>query len=190
MEIVNSKNVNSYRKAEHQARKRKKKSFNNMCPMRVFLVFFSAILAGYLTWKSVTTSMETDDMVSDEDFSASQQESSFIKAAAGKVRKHEKSCLENQHVFVPFAFDTFGYLASEAVDTLSRVQKVMHGNVASPRGMNVVFTRLGFAIQKGLATQLVARLPCTLDGQNCFIWIYRHGEWKVSMEEPSTDDYG
>ncbi|KAK9062399.1 hypothetical protein SSX86_019585 [Deinandra increscens subsp. villosa] len=47
--------------------------------MRVFLVFFSAILAGYLTWKSVTTSMETDDMVSDEDFSASQQESSFIK---------------------------------------------------------------------------------------------------------------
>jgi len=32
-------------------------------------------------------------------------------------------------------------------------------NVMSPRSMNVVFTRIGFAIQKDLAAQLVARLP-------------------------------
>ncbi|KAI3794750.1 hypothetical protein L1987_37387 [Smallanthus sonchifolius] len=50
-----------------------------MCPMRVFLVFFSAILAGYLTWKSVQTSMETDDMISTDDVSANQQDSSIIK---------------------------------------------------------------------------------------------------------------
>jgi hypothetical protein len=35
----------------------------------------------------------------------------------------------------------------------------MHSNIVSPRFMDVVFQRLGFVIQKGLAAQLVARLP-------------------------------
>ncbi|KAK2397766.1 hypothetical protein QL285_059309 [Trifolium repens] len=73
--------------------------------------------------------------------------------------KHEKACSDNQHVFIPFGFDTFGFLAPEAVDLLKRIQKVMHSNVMSPRSMNVVFQRLGFTIQKGLAAQLVVRLP-------------------------------
>ncbi|KAF5784754.1 putative PUB domain-containing protein [Helianthus annuus] len=38
----------------------------------------------------------------------------LVKAASGKVIKHEKACLNNQHVFIPFAFDTFGFLAPEA----------------------------------------------------------------------------
>ncbi|KAJ0493727.1 hypothetical protein HanIR_Chr12g0589391 [Helianthus annuus] len=38
-----------------------------------------------------------------------------IEGELGKVAKHEKVCAENQHVFIPFAFDTFGSLASEAV---------------------------------------------------------------------------
>jgi len=75
------------------------------------------------------------------------------------VAKYEKTCSDNQHDFIPFAFDTFGFLAPEAADLLHRVQKVMHNNVISPTSMNVVFTRIGFAIQKGLAAQLVARLP-------------------------------
>ncbi|GAU26475.1 hypothetical protein TSUD_294430 [Trifolium subterraneum] len=62
-----------------------------------------------------------------------------LKAASSKMRKHEKACSDNQHVFVPFAFDTFGFLAPEAVNLLKRVQKVMHSNVVSPRFMNVVF---------------------------------------------------
>ncbi|GKE12067.1 hypothetical protein Tco_1415618, partial [Tanacetum coccineum] len=33
-----------------------------------------------------------------------------LKAASGKVTKHEKACIENQHVLIPFAFDTFGFL--------------------------------------------------------------------------------
>ncbi|GJV46673.1 hypothetical protein Tco_1431209 [Tanacetum coccineum] len=84
-----------------------------------------------------------------------------LEAASGKVTKHEKACIENQHVFIPFAFDTFGFLAPEAVELLSRVQRVMHGNVMTPRSTDVVFKRIGFAIQKGLAAQLVARLPST-----------------------------
>jgi hypothetical protein len=83
-----------------------------------------------------------------------------LKAASSKVAKHERACSENQHVFIPFAFDTFGFLAPEAVDVLKRVQRVMHSNVVSPRSQDVVFKRISFAIQKGLAAQLVARLPC------------------------------
>ncbi len=75
------------------------------------------------------------------------------------MAKHEKAYSDNQHAFIPFAFDTFGFLAPEVVDLLHRVQKVMHSNVLSPRSMNVVFTRIGFAIQNGLAAQLVACLP-------------------------------
>jgi len=82
-----------------------------------------------------------------------------LKAASSKVAEHEKTCSDNQHAFIPFPFDTFGFLASDVVDLLHRVQKVMHNNVMSPRSMNVVFTRIGFAIQKGLAAQLVTNLP-------------------------------
>jgi len=82
-----------------------------------------------------------------------------LKDASSKVAKHEKACSDNQHAFIPFAFDTFGFLEPEVVDLLHRVQKVMHSNVMSPMSMNVVFTRISFAIQKGLAAQLVAHLP-------------------------------
>nr|GEX72659.1 RNA-directed DNA polymerase, eukaryota [Tanacetum cinerariifolium] len=84
-----------------------------------------------------------------------------LKAASGKVTKQEKTCIENQHVFIPFAIDTFGFLAPEAMELLSRVQRVMNKNVMTPRSTDVVFKRIGFAIQKGLATQLNARLPST-----------------------------
>ncbi|PWA80994.1 hypothetical protein CTI12_AA190310 [Artemisia annua] len=84
-----------------------------------------------------------------------------LKAASCKVTKHEKACIENQHVFIPFAFDTFGFLAPEAVELLNRVQRVMNNNVMTHRSTDVVFKRVSFAIQKGLAAQLVARLPST-----------------------------
>jgi len=72
----------------------------------------------------------------------------LIKAASSKVAKYEKMCSDNQHAFIPFAFDTFDFLAPEVVDLLRRVQMVMHNNVMSPRSMNIVFTRIDFAIQK------------------------------------------
>jgi hypothetical protein len=53
-------------------------------------------------------------------------------------------CSDNQHVFIPFAFDTFGFLALKAVDLLKRIQKVMHSNIMSHMSMNVVFQRLSF----------------------------------------------
>ncbi|GKC35321.1 cation/calcium exchanger 4-like protein [Tanacetum coccineum] len=48
-----------------------------------------------------------------------------LKAESSKVAKHEKTCLENQHVFIPFAFDTFGFLAPEVDEFLNRVQRVV-----------------------------------------------------------------
>ncbi|MCI06960.1 auxilin-like protein, partial [Trifolium medium] len=82
-----------------------------------------------------------------------------VKAASSKVVKHEKTCSDNKHAFIPFAFDTFGFLAPEVVSLLQRVHKVINSNVVSPRAMNVIFKRIDFVIQKGLAAQLVARLP-------------------------------
>ena len=41
-----------------------------------------------------------------------------LKAASSKVAKHEKACSDNQHAFIPFAFDTFGFLAPEVVDLM------------------------------------------------------------------------
>nr|GEY66305.1 hypothetical protein [Tanacetum cinerariifolium] len=54
---------------------------------------------------------------------------SALKATSCKVTKHGKSCIENQHVFIPFVFDTFVFLAPEAVELFIRVQRVMHNNV-------------------------------------------------------------
>ena len=69
-------------------------------------------------------------------------------AMSSKMVKYEKTCSDNQHAFIPFAFDTFGFLAPEAVDLLHRVQMLMHSNVMSPRSMNVVFTRLILSSKK------------------------------------------
>ncbi|MFS7949826.1 putative exostosin [Helianthus anomalus] len=71
----------------------------------------------------------------------------ITKAEAGKVAKHEKACIENQHVFVPFALDTFGALAPDAVPFLKRVQQVVSSNTAHVKVQNFVFSRVGFAIQ-------------------------------------------
>nr|XP_043613376.1 uncharacterized protein LOC122585313 [Erigeron canadensis] len=55
-----------------------------MCPMRFLLVFFSAILAGYMAWKSVRTTSETEDNSFEDDSSVvdkQQSQSSIIKIA-------------------------------------------------------------------------------------------------------------
>jgi hypothetical protein len=58
------------------------------------------------------------------------------------VDKQKKVCSDNQHAYTPFAFDTFGFLASEVFDLLHRVQMIMHSNVMFLRCINVMFTRV------------------------------------------------
>jgi len=68
------------------------------------------------------------------------------KTGSTKVAKHEQTYIENQHVFLPFAFDTFGFLASDVVEILKRVQRILHGNVVSLKSSDVVFKMISFAI--------------------------------------------
>ena len=82
-----------------------------------------------------------------------------IKYASSKMVKHEKTCSDIQHAFIPFAFDTYGFSTPEVVDLLHRVQRIIHNNIMTPRSINVVFVRISFAIQTGLAAQLVVCLP-------------------------------
>ncbi|KAL5710701.1 hypothetical protein ACHQM5_021234 [Ranunculus cassubicifolius] len=79
-------------------------------------------------------------------------------AATTKVAKHEAACIANQHCFIPFAFDTFGFLPLDSVELLKRLQRIMDNNVMTAGANEFVFRRVGFAIQKGLAAQFVARL--------------------------------
>jgi hypothetical protein len=72
-----------------------------------------------------------------------------LKVASNKMTKHEKACSDNQHVFISFVFDTFDFLALEVVDVLHRVQRIMHNNVIFSMSINVVFTMIDFATQKG-----------------------------------------
>ncbi|KAL8258895.1 hypothetical protein R6Q59_026848 [Mikania micrantha] len=85
-----------------------------------------------------------------------------LKAELGKIAKHEKACAENQHAFIPFAFDTFGSLVPDDATFLKRVQQIVHSNSSTPKNTNFVFSRIRFAIQKGVAAQLVSRLPAFL----------------------------
>ena len=86
-------------------------------------------------------------------------EQAMKRAETKKVEKHAKACEENQHVFVPLAFDTFGSLAPEAIRFLTRVQRVVHSNVSTPKGQGYVFSRLGFAIRKGWRRSLLPAYP-------------------------------
>ncbi|MFS7944655.1 hypothetical protein Hanom_Chr06g00514781 [Helianthus anomalus] len=54
------------------------------------------------------------------------------KTESKKMDKHAKACAENLHIFVPFAFDTFGSLAPEAIHFLTRVQQVICNNCLTP----------------------------------------------------------
>ncbi|GKB20372.1 hypothetical protein Tco_0854295 [Tanacetum coccineum] len=84
--------------------------------------------------------------LSSRDFTMGQ---AALKAVSCTVTKHEKACIENQHVFIPFAFDIFGFLAPEAMELLNRVQRVMNNNVMTPRSTNVFFIRLALQFKKG-----------------------------------------
>ncbi|XP_022743022.1 uncharacterized protein LOC111294110 [Durio zibethinus] len=56
-----------------------------MCPMRFLLVFFSAVLAGYVAWRTARSSSEIDDDIVSEDsekmVAKDKQEFSFKRMA-------------------------------------------------------------------------------------------------------------
>lgn len=73
----------------------------------------------------------------------------LVQIKWSNMRKHiSKSC------FIPFTFDTFDFLALEAIDLLQRVQKFMNNNIVSFKFINIIFKKIGFTIQKGAVHNL------------------------------------
>jgi hypothetical protein len=52
-----------------------------------------------------------------------------FKVASSKIVKHEKTCSDNQHIFIQFAFVTFRFLTPKVVSLLQKIQKIMNNNV-------------------------------------------------------------
>ncbi|GJR77865.1 hypothetical protein Tco_0090230 [Tanacetum coccineum] len=71
-----------------------------------------------------------------------------LKAESSKVAKHEKACLENQHVFIPFAFDTFGFLAPEAEEFLNR-------STLPTKGMRSIISTVSISLEDFLPSILL-----------------------------------
>lgn len=58
-----------------------------------------------------------------------------------KMIKHEKAYMLNQHVFIAFLFHIFGFLSRDVVEFLIIIKKVVHGNIMSPKSMNIVLKK-------------------------------------------------
>jgi hypothetical protein len=92
-----------------------------------------------------------------------------LKVASSKVVKYEKTCSDNQHAFIPFTFDIFGFLAPDVVNLQHRVQMDMHRNIMSPRSMDFVFMMIDFAIQR---LSGIAYSPFVFHAYVIFIYNY------------------
>jgi hypothetical protein len=77
-----------------------------------------------------------------------------------KFRKHEDACREAGYEFIPFAVDTFGGLAPEALKLLKLIASNLEiiKNCSRNVALNIVFRRISFAIHLGVARQLVDRM--------------------------------
>ncbi|KAF5770368.1 hypothetical protein HanXRQr2_Chr14g0658681 [Helianthus annuus] len=56
-----------------------------------------------------------------------------LKAESEKFAKHEKACVENQYVSIPFIVDTIVSFAPKAVGFQDRVSKAVHNNFSTSK---------------------------------------------------------
>ncbi|GJX87103.1 hypothetical protein Tco_0339117 [Tanacetum coccineum] len=86
-------------------------------------------------------------------------------AVEKKKRKYASICEENGYKFIPFAFFTFGEFNTEALDTLSQLEKdavillkhIRKFSLAQDiraRAAVYIFNRISFAIAKGVGAQI------------------------------------
>ncbi|CAO2827533.1 unnamed protein product [Amaranthus hypochondriacus] len=80
-------------------------------------------------------------------------------AAHRKRVKYEASCRLIGYGFVPFSFSSLGELEKEDVALLKRVQRFSTTQDIGARAAAYTFTRVGFAIARGVGAQIVSRLP-------------------------------
>ncbi|MFS7964556.1 hypothetical protein Hanom_Chr08g00751751 [Helianthus anomalus] len=88
-----------------------------------------------------------------------------LKAESNKVAKYEKACLENQHVFIFFLYIWFPSPGGRRIP--EHGLWVVHSNFLTRKIHSFVFSIIGFAIQNGVAAQLIFRLPVIL----FIVWV-------------------
>lgn len=50
----------------------------------------------------------------------------ILKVSICKIYKHDKACIINHYVFIPFTFDRFCFLAPKVAVEINRAQRFMH----------------------------------------------------------------
>ncbi|KAL9232348.1 hypothetical protein vseg_007471 [Gypsophila vaccaria] len=80
-------------------------------------------------------------------------------AAQRKCAKYRDRCEAAGYGFLPFSFSSLGELGSDAVALLKRIQKYSVSQDAGARMAAYIFTRVSFAVAKGVGAQIVSRLP-------------------------------
>jgi len=82
-----------------------------------------------------------------------------VVAAQRKRDKYEARCREIGYGFLPFSFSSLGELDKDVVALLKRVQGFARTQDIGARAAAHIYTRLGFAIARGVGAQIVSRLP-------------------------------
>nr|GFC24124.1 putative reverse transcriptase domain-containing protein [Tanacetum cinerariifolium] len=85
-----------------------------------------------------------------------------IDAAQRKRGKYMAKCADIGYGFLPFSFSSLGELEADAVTLLKRIWKFSMTHDIGARDVVHIFNRIGFAIAKGVGTQIVSRLPSNL----------------------------
>ena len=82
-----------------------------------------------------------------------------IDAASRKRGKYADRCAALGYGFLPFSFSTFGEFEEDAVALLKRIQRFSRAHDIGARAAAHIFSRIGFAIARGVGAQIVSRLP-------------------------------
>jgi hypothetical protein len=82
------------------------------------------------------------------------------KAEDDKMTKHADACYSSGFDFKPFAVDAFGGFAPKAKSLLKTIASILEGSKGYPKylALRNVFSRISFAIHRGVAKQLVDRM--------------------------------
>ena len=82
-----------------------------------------------------------------------------IEAAQRKRVKYEAKCADIGYGFLPFSFSSFGELEKDVVALLKRIRRFSVTQDIGARAAAHIFSRISFAIARGVGAQLVSRLP-------------------------------
>lgn len=82
-------------------------------------------------------------------------------AVTRKRNKYLDTCTAQGYGFQVLAFSTLGELEDDLIAFLKRLRNCLLSRDVNHKFCNSLFHRIGIVIQKGVGSQLVARLPAT-----------------------------